>query len=115
MNSLEYSLKKNKTGMIIMVMSALTSSVGQYFWKASGGKDLLIIFFGFAFYGIGALCMITAFKYGSFSVLHPMQSLSYIFALFIGYFMLNEAITPQKIIGLLIIFFGVVMIGVGDE
>ena len=115
MNSLLYSVKKNRTGMIIMVLSALTSAFGQYFWKISGGKDLLLLFIGFAFYGLGALCMITAFKYGSFSVLHPMQSLSYIFALIIGYFMLNEAVTPQKAAGLLIIFFGVVMIGVGDE
>jgi len=119
MNSLTLSIKKNKTGMLIMVLSALTSSMGQYFWKISHGQvlsiHLLLLVIGFVFYGIGALCMISAFRFGSFSVLHPMQSLSYIFALLIGYFLLCEAITPQKIIGLLFIFFGVVMIGVGDE
>lgn len=98
-----------------MVLSALASSLGQYFWKISGGSSLLLLLVGFVFYGVGAVCMITAFRFGSFSVLHPMQSLSYIFALLIAFFFLNEAITPQKVIGLTVIFCGVVLIGVGDE
>lgn len=115
MNSLTYSLKKNKTGMAIMVLSAILSSFGQYLWKASAAHNILLLIGGFALYGLGALCMIMAFRFGSFSVLHPMQSLGYVFAIFIGLFLLNEAITPQKMAGLLFILFGVVMIGVGDE
>ncbi|HEX2938001.1 MAG TPA: EamA family transporter [Ruminiclostridium sp.] len=116
MNSLVSSLKKNKTGMAIMVFSALASSLGQYVWKVAGmNNNLFLMLCGFALYGLGAVCMITAFRYGSFSVLHPMQSLGYVFAIFIGLFLLNEAITPQKTIGLLFILFGVIMIGVGDE
>lgn len=109
------SLRKNKIGMAIMILSALVTSLGQYFWKISRGSDLLILCIGFVFYGIGALCMITAFRFGSFSVLHPMQSLGYIFATAIGYFALGEAVTAPKLAGLLFILFGVFMIGVGDE
>lgn len=115
MNSFASSIEKNRTGMAIMVLSALASALGQYFWKVSGGGNLPLLFLGFVFYGLGAVCMITAFHFGSFSVLHPMQSLSYLFALLIGYFCLGEAVTAKKVIGLVIILFGVAMIGVGDE
>jgi drug/metabolite transporter (DMT)-like permease len=106
--------------MLIMLLSAFSTSLGQYFWKISHSSsdlrvELTLLFVGFLFYGVGALCMIIAFKFGSFSVLHPMQSVSYIFALLIGYFALNECITPFKMAGLLFILFGVFMIGVGDE
>ncbi|HEX3027374.1 MAG TPA: EamA family transporter [Clostridia bacterium] len=118
LNSLTASIRKNKTGMLIMVFSALFSSFGQFLWKEfehTGGGHYLFLLAGFALYGLGAVCMIAAFRFGSFSVLHPMQSLSYIFALIIGFAFLNEAITATKAVGLAIILFGVVMIGVGDE
>jgi multidrug transporter EmrE-like cation transporter len=115
MNKLSQSIQKNKYGMLIMVFSAVCTSFGQYFWKLSSGSNLWLMFIGFAFYGIGALLMITAFKFGSFSVIHPMLSLGYIFAMLIGFFFLNETINPPKIAGLLFILFGVIMIGVGDE
>jgi drug/metabolite transporter (DMT)-like permease len=114
-NNLLISIKKNKTGISIMILSAVCTSFGQYFWKISGGSNLLLLFIGFAFYGIGAICMITAFKFGSFSVIHPMLSLSYIFAIMIGVFLLNENINSKMIIGLFLVLFGVVLIGVGDE
>jgi drug/metabolite transporter (DMT)-like permease len=115
MNKVQLSFRKNKYGMMIMVLSAVCTSFGQYFWKISKGSDLIAIFVGFVLYGTGALLMITAFKFGSFSVLHPMLSLGYIFALFIGYYMLGDAIRQTEIIGLVFILFGVTMIGAGDE
>lgn len=117
MSSLANSLKKNKLGIMIMVASAVCTSFGQFFWKLSlaHGTNLLLLFVGFVFYGFGALFMMTAFKFGSFSVIHPMLSLGYIFAFIIGSLFLKEAVTAFKITGLLFILFGVVMIGVGDE
>ena len=109
------SLKKNKYGMLIMIISALCTSFGQYYWKLSKGSDLLLLFIGFALYGLGALTMVLAFKFGSFSVLHPMLSLGYVFAIVIGYFFLDDIMKTTEIIGLIFILFGVVMIGVGDE
>ena len=114
-NVLIRSFQKNKTGIAIMTGSAVLTAFGQYLWKFSGGSRLLPMFAGFVLYGMGALLMITAFRFGSFSVLHPVQSLSYVFALLIGYFLLNEAISPEKVAGLALILFGVTMIGVGDE
>ncbi|HCC00330.1 MAG TPA: hypothetical protein DEP42_03810 [Ruminococcaceae bacterium] len=117
-NRFAASLKKNKYGMLIMILSAAFTAFGQYFWKSSqagSGSSLLLMFIGFVFYGFGALTMILAFRYGSLSVLHPMLSLGYIFGMIISVVLLGEAIDVFKIIGLLFILFGVTMVGVGDE
>ncbi len=118
-----------------MVVSALVSALGQYFWKLAGpnsaalvhtraglavlgaaqGHALLFVLLGFVLYGLGAVCMIAAFRFGSFSVLHPMQSLGYVFAYVIGYFLLGEAVTPKSVLGLCCILLGVFWIGAGDE
>lgn len=113
--TLTHSLHKNRTGILIMVFSAALSAFGQYFWKLSDAHSLLPMFIGFVLYGVGAVLMIVAFQFGSFSVLHPMQSLSYVFALLIGFFLLGESIGPTKIMGLVLVMLGVVMIGAGDE
>lgn len=109
------SIRKNKYGMALMTVSALFTAFGQYFWKHSGGTSLPVLFVGFVFYGLGALTMILAFRFGSLSVLHPMLSLGFVFGLFIGVGLLGEQIDFNKIAGLIFILFGVVMLGVGDE
>ena len=115
MNHFTLSLKKNKIGILLMIVSAFCTAFGQYFWKISDGSIMLLLLAGFFLYGLGAGCMIIAFKFGSFSVLHPMLSLGYILAMLIGYFFLNDVITINKIIGLIFILLGVIMLGVGDE
>ncbi len=115
MNNIIKSLKKNKIGIILILISALFTTSGQYFWKISYMHNMIFILMGFIFYGIGAVGMIVAFKYGSFSVIHPMMSMSYIFIVVLGYYFLNEVVNIEKIIGLMLIMLGVVLVGVGDE
>lgn len=115
MNKILQSIEKNKIGIFIIMISAINTSIGQYFWKISEGKSIKFLSIGFLCYGLGAVAMIVAFKFGSFSVIHPMLSMGYIFALFIGYGLLNEEITKGKLIGIFLILIGVMLIGVGDE
>ncbi|WP_041711503.1 EamA family transporter [Clostridium pasteurianum] len=115
MNSIILSLKKNKIGIMLILTAALFTVGGQYFWKISNMHNMLFILIGFLFYSIGAVGMIIAFKYGSFSVIHPMMSMGYIFTVLLGYYFLNEIINIEKIIGLILIMLGVVLVGVGDE
>ena len=115
MDKILLSLKKNKIGIMIIIFSAICTAFGQYCWKIWEVKGLLTLFIGFILYGIGAVSMIIAFKFGSLSVLHPMLSLGYVFALIIGYFWLGESITITKIIGIIAILIGVALIGMGDE
>jgi undecaprenyl phosphate-alpha-L-ara4N flippase subunit ArnE len=85
------------------------------FWKMGANGNWLILLAGFALYGIGALLMMVAYRFGNLSVLHPMLSMNYIFTIMIARFILGEDITLIKLAGTLIIIFGVVMIGGGDN
>lgn len=109
------SIRKNKQGIILMGISSVCVCVGQLLWKLSisGGFGTLVM--GFMFYGMGAVIMIIAYRFGSLSVLQPMLSLNYVFSMFLAYLVLHEAITMFKIIGVLIIMVGVILIAGGDE
>ena len=58
--------------------------------------------------------MITAYKFGSLSVLQPILSLNYVISLFVGYYFLNESVSIQNLLGVIIIILGVYLIATGD-
>lgn len=70
---------------------------------------------GFCLYGIGALTMIIAYKFGKVSILQPILSLNYILSIVLAATVLNEEITLIKCIGVLGIMVGVLLIAGGDE
>jgi drug/metabolite transporter (DMT)-like permease len=109
------SIKKNKLGILLMCFSSICVCIGQLLWKLSVDNGLLSLLLGFALYGIGALVMIIAYRYGSLSVLQPILSLNYVFSIILAYVVLNEQITFIKLIGVLIIIAGVILIAGGDE
>ena len=109
------SLKKNKKGIILMLISSLCACVGQLFWKLYASGNLIYLILGFLFYGAGALIMLYAYKFGSLSVLQPMLSANYIFTIILATTVLKEQINLLKTIGIIIIFIGVILIGGGDE
>lgn len=114
MDKILVSIKKNYKGILIMILASLFTAIGQFFWKQSFlGMEYLLI--GFILYGAGAVFMILAFKFGSYSVIHPVMCVGYIFAMFIGYFFLGELMTVNKLLGVSTIILGVVMIGGGDH
>jgi undecaprenyl phosphate-alpha-L-ara4N flippase subunit ArnE len=109
------SLKRNYIGIIFMTLSASSLAIGQLLWKISASKDSTLLFGGFIIYGMGAVLMITAYRYGSLSVLHPMMSISYILAFLLGFRFLDEKLSAVKILGLIIIIIGCILIGGGDD
>lgn len=109
------SLRKNKYGIILMIISSICVCVGQLLWKLSVEKGILFLIIGFIFYGIGAAIMIVAYKFGSLSVLQPILSLNYVLSIILARTILNEQITLLKLIGVFIIIIGVVLIGGGDD
>lgn len=70
---------------------------------------------GFVLYGIGALLMIVAYKYGKLSVLQPLLSISYVISIILAVTVLHEIISLMKLIGILVIILGVVMVAGGDN
>lgn len=109
------SLKKNRKGILLMLVSSICVCIGQLLWKMSNTNGLLFLLTGFGFYGLGALIMIVAYKFGSLSVLQPMLSLNYIFSVILAKTVLNENITLMKVIGVIIVMIGVLLIGGGDD
>lgn len=108
------SFKANKKGIILMLFSSFCVCLGQLFWKLSNVSFWLLLL-GFLLYGVGALLMLIAYKYGSLSVLQPMLSFNYVFSLALAHFALNEEITVSGVIGIVIIIAGTVLIGGGDD
>lgn len=98
-----------------MLVSSLCVCVGQLLWKLSAEQGTGMLLLGFCFYGVGALVMITAYKFGKLSVLQPMLSLNYVLSIVLAAIVLKEEITILKCIGVLVIMFGVIMIAGGDE
>lgn len=88
-------MKENKfyKGVFLIVLSALCTSFGQLFWKVGVSQSILLILLGFILYGIGALTMMVAFKFGELSILHPLMCIGYIFALVNGFLCLNHSST----------------------
>lgn len=108
------SFKNNKKGILLMIASSICACIGQLFWKLSAGQGIWMLLLGFCFYGVGALTMLIAYKYGKLSILQPMLSLNYVLSLILGALVFKESITILKCMGVLLIFFGVIMIAGGD-
>ncbi len=109
------SFQKNKKGILLMILSSMCVCIGQLLWKLSADYGIWIMLLGFGLYGIGALIMIVAYRYGQLSVLQPMLSLNYVLSIILAAVILKEQITLLKCIGVLIIIAGVIMIAGGDE
>lgn len=109
------SFRKNKKGIIMMILSSLCACIGQLFWKLSVTYGLPAMMTGFCLYGLGALIMLMAYRYGKLSVLQPVLSLNYVLSIILGAMVLHENVTLFKCIGILFIIVGVIFIAGGDE
>lgn len=107
--------KNNMTlGITLIILSAVCTSFGQLFWKISS-INILYLLIGFFLYGIGAILMIVALKFGQLSVIQPLMCVSYVFALIIGYIFLGEVVSTMELIGIVIIIAGVISIARGGK
>ena len=113
-NEFSESIKKNIKGILLIIIAAMLTSVGQLFWKLSHGNNVKLMVIGFVCYGLGAVLMILAFRFGSLSVLHPFMSVGYVFAIVLGQTQLHESVSVAKYVAVGIIMLGVTLIGGGD-
>lgn len=101
-------------GIVLMIAAAFSTATGQLFWKLAESALDYQIWIGFVLYGLGAVLMTAAFRFGKLSVLHPLLSIGYIIAIFYGAVFLSEAVTANMTVGTLLILIGVIFIG-GDR
>lgn len=97
-----------------MVLSSFFVCFGQMLWKLSSEGGYLPLFGGFVLYGIGALLMLIAYKFGSLSVLQPILSINYVLSLLIGYYYFEETLEWFNVLGVFIILLGVGFIASSD-
>lgn len=70
---------------------------------------------GIALFLGSSVPFIMALKHGELSVLYPMVSLSYVWAMLWSRIQFGEPITGQKVGALCLILFGIVCIGIGGR
>ncbi len=109
------SFKRNKKGILLMLVAAFCACIGQLLWKLAAGQGIVLLLAGFAVYGVGALVMLLAYRYGQLSVLQPMLSTSYVLSIVLAALVLKEPVTLLKCVAILIMIAGVVLVAGGDE
>jgi uncharacterized membrane protein len=119
LKSIIKSLKKNIKGILLMSITAVCLCVGQLLWKTMTqfdlNREILQFILGFMVCGGGGIAMVYAYRCGELSVIHPMNSMSYVFSSILAVEVLHEDMTPLKIVGIVLIILGVILIGGSDE
>lgn len=109
----------------LILLNTLILVSGQFLWKfgmqtQSITLDVIsilkvlfspFVFTGLAMYGFATVLWLYILSKVPLSVAYPIQSLSYILAVFGAYFVFNESLSIYKIIGCLLILIGVSLIG----
>ena len=96
-------------GIALMLTSALLTCTGQLCWKLSSSRESLhLLLAGVLLYGLGALLMMAAMRFGELSVLHPMLGAGYALSVVLGALVLEEEFVPNKLVGIAVITAGLV-------
>ena len=109
------SARRVSPGVPIMLLSAVCACVGQLLWKLSAERGPWVLLAGFALYGLGALLMLVAYRYGKLSVLQPMLATNYALSALLAVFCLGETLTLLRVLGIAVVTLGVVLIGGSDR
>jgi uncharacterized membrane protein len=104
--------------IIGMIVCTFFSSFGSYFLKRASvtlNADILSwlninIFISLSFYFVGFILLFLSIKNGQVSKLHGIMSLSYIWVIMIGYFLLAEQIGLKKFVSIFLIIIGVIFV-----
>jgi len=107
-----------------MVLCTFFTTVGQLFFKYGSvnfkfnilglltNYNLLL---GFLFYGLGAVLLIVALKFGNLSTIYPLVALTFVWVMITSFFVLGEVINNFKIGAVTFIIFGVVLVVKGEK
>jgi drug/metabolite transporter (DMT)-like permease len=110
--------------MLLVFAASFLGSFGALFLKAGAGKlhhGLRYLIFnpklalGVVLFMASSLLYVLGLKQGELSVLYPLVSLSYIWALLWSRLFLKEPFTRNKFYGLALILAGIVFIGIGKQ
>ena len=113
----------NQTWAIsLVVATSLLSASGALLLKQGAGASLLRfrglrinqrVIWGMALYAVASFLYIAALRAGSLSVLYPIVSLEYVWAVALGAWFLGESTNRFKFWGVGMIVVGVSLVGLG--
>ena len=90
--------------------------------RGEGLADIVVTIFsnpqmfaGYALYGISAVLMIAALKYGELSILYPIIALTYVWVTILSVLIYSESVNVLKIVGLASIVCGVAVLGLSSH
>jgi drug/metabolite transporter (DMT)-like permease len=110
--------------MLLVLLASFIGSFGAAFLKAGAGrvhgglKSLLFnpkLAVGVALFLTSSYFFVLGVKHGELSVLYPLVSLSYIWALLWSRIFFKEPFTKNKFLGLALILAGIAFIGLGNQ
>jgi len=93
-----------------MLIAAISVATGQFCWKIAAGDFNGWLVAGFMIYGLGGVVMVSAFKFGEVSALHPLMAASYVVALCLGIFVLRESVSLKQMLGVLCVMSGIFLV-----
>lgn len=119
-------MKKITKAITFIVLSSLCAGFGQLAWKkvalsleiANGSLNIFYtsLLAGIILYSLATIFMILSFREGELSMIHPFLATSFIWVTLISpLFFKTESISFFKLLGSLLIFSGVSLIGIGGS
>ncbi len=112
------------SSMLLVLAASFLGSIGAGFLKAGaaklhGGMRYLFLNFklavGVAIFVASSVLYVIGIKHGQLSVLYPLVSLSYIWALVWARIFFKEKFTTRKLAGLCLILLGILFVGLGNR
>lgn len=103
--------KKNPIiGYVLILLAAIFTSLGQFFWKLSADGNIFFLTLGFVLFITEAFFMVISYRFGELSVLQPMLSIGFVISLILGKYFIKEVHSPKKIVGICCVLFGVFLL-----
>lgn len=103
----------------LVVMMTLMGALGSLFLKKSTGCEKLTyivkspnLYLGGVFYGTGAVMNIYVLKFLRYTVVMPMTAMTYVWTMFLSYFVLKEKMTKRKLAGICLILAGAICVAI---
>lgn len=100
-----------KEPLFLAIFASILITTYQILWKIGADGNILYLIAGFGLYGIVAVITLFALKRAEMSAVVPILGLSYFFVGFAAWYFLGETIGTIKMLGMSLVFLGVVLIG----
>lgn len=103
---------------ILLVMTLLGAFAGLFLKRASASNGVVAmiknynLYLGGILYLIAALLNVYVLRHLDYSFVLPFTAITYVWTMFISYFVLKEKITVRKIIGVCLIVGGALIIAI---